>query len=216
MIQSIFQKRGKILTLLFIISCIFIFSLVQRYYTRSSNPSAFSYQDSDLLKKFCSQHDNQSSQTPLKLIKENDHLYGSFDSQLKQSDIRLHEDVWDRVPVKGAFYMLVQEHDMYNVRATMRSMEDRFNRHLNGTYPWIFLSNQRLSSEFKHNVRRVATDPHQVYFGMTDLDAWTYPKWIDSDRTEAIMRMEMGRGLKDAHSLSKKQKMRYIYIYIYI
>jgi hypothetical protein len=144
------------------------------------------------------------------MTKEYDSLYG-LDIQLKQRDSRLRKDVWDGVPVKGAFYMLVQQHDMHNVQATMRSMEERLNSHLNTSYPWIFLSSQRLSPEFKQNVRRVASDPRQVYFGMIDLDVWTYPKWIDSDRTEAVMRIAVEKDVKDAHSLSKKQKMRQLF-----
>jgi hypothetical protein len=214
MVNPIFQRRRNTLITLIILSCIFVCSLFYRYYIRPSNLTGPSYQDLDFLAKFCSQHsqyynESLSPSTHSTVTKEYNSLYG-FDAQMKQSDIRLREDVWDGVPVKGAFYMLVREEDLYTIRATIHSMEDRFNGHLSASYPWIFLSSQSLSPEFKQSVRRVATAPHQVYFGMIDLDTWTYPQWVNSDRAEEVMKIAIPMDIKGAHSLSKKQKMRYL------
>ncbi|RCI05630.1 hypothetical protein CU098_013271 [Rhizopus stolonifer] len=102
------------------------------------------------------------------------------------TDHKLREDVWDHVKVKGAFYMMTRNEDLFKAKATVKSIEERFNGRANATYPWIFLNNQKFSPEFKKYMRRIVSRPDQVYFGQVDLEAWNYPSWIDSVRSQTL------------------------------
>ncbi|KAG1151224.1 hypothetical protein G6F37_008838 [Rhizopus arrhizus] len=99
-------------------------------------------------------------------------------------DTELREDVWDHVQVKGAFYMMTRNEDLPKAKATIKSIEDRFNGRLG--YPWIFLNNQKFSPEFKKYIKKTVSNPDQVYFGQVDLEAWNYPPWIDSVRSQTL------------------------------
>ncbi|KAI8637887.1 nucleotide-diphospho-sugar transferase [Parasitella parasitica] len=118
----------------------------------------------------------------------------------------MDEDVWNGLPVKGAFYMIVKNEELQLARSSMRSVEDRFNSH-NISYPWIFLNSQRFTADFKKYIRKVASG--KVYFGQIDLEAWTYPEWIDAKRTENAIRRMIYLGVKKSHSLYQRQEMRY-------
>lgn len=113
------------------------------------------------------------------------HLYWHNQSLL-MTDHKLREDVWDHVKVKGAFYMMTRNEDLFKAKATVKSIEERFNGRANATYPWIFLNNQKFSPEFKKYMRRIVSRPDQVYFGQVDLEAWNYPSWIDSVRSQTL------------------------------
>ncbi|RCI07121.1 alpha 1,2-mannosyltransferase 2.4.1 [Rhizopus stolonifer] len=127
-----------------------------------------------------------------------------------ESDRHLKSNVWDGVPVKGAIYMFVRNEQLQDARATMRSIEDRFNsQQVNGSYPWIFLNHQRFTPEFIKYIRKVANDPDQVYFGRVDLEAWHYPAWIDSHRAENAVKRMVALGIQNSYSLYHRQRMRY-------
>ncbi|KAI9281476.1 nucleotide-diphospho-sugar transferase [Sporodiniella umbellata] len=102
------------------------------------------------------------------------------------TDTKLRDDVWNYTLVKGAFYMMTRNEDLFKAKATVKSIEERFNGRLNVSYPWIFLNNQKFSPEFKKYMKRVVSDPDRVYFGQVDLDSWNYPSWIDSVRSQTL------------------------------
>ncbi|KAJ2908692.1 hypothetical protein GGI21_002631 [Coemansia aciculifera] len=62
----------------------------------------------------------------------------------------------------------------------MFDVEQRFNSRFN--YPYVFLSEQEFSDDFKRTVRFM-TKGH-VEFGLIPSTDWTYPEWIDVDRAE--------------------------------
>ncbi|KAG2190165.1 hypothetical protein INT46_002797 [Mucor plumbeus] len=130
------------------------------------------------------------------------HLY----KDAVQPDLFMDENVWDGLPVKGAFYMIVKNEELQLARSSMRSIEDRFNSH-NASYPWVLLNSQHFTSDFKKYTSRVASG--KVYFGQIDLEAWTYPEWIDTQRTENAIRRMIYLGIQKSHSLHQRQLMRY-------
>ncbi|CAO3701964.1 unnamed protein product [Rhizopus stolonifer] len=174
-----FCKRvlcGKVVIL--IASALFIITLI----TAHIHPSRPTTNDiENMIQKICkpkptviSSESHQAS-----------HLYGHNQSLL-MTDHNLREDVWDHVKVKGAFYMMTRNEDLFKAKATVKSIEERFNGRANVTYPWIFLNNQKFSPEFKKYMRRIVSRPDQVYFGQVDLEAWNYPSWIDSVRSQTL------------------------------
>ncbi|KAI8365033.1 nucleotide-diphospho-sugar transferase [Choanephora cucurbitarum] len=130
-----------------------------------------------------------------------------------EGDKEINPDIWKDLPVKGALYMLVKNEQLQHVRATIRSIEDRFVRHqtANGTssYPWILLSHQRLTPDFIKYVRMVLKDPHRIYFGHVDPEVWDYPIWISSDRAESTALKLVAAGTRDAFSQHNRKRMRY-------
>jgi alpha 1,2-mannosyltransferase len=104
----------------------------------------------------------------------------------------INDRIWKGLKVKGAIYMLIQENDLNSARATIRSIEDRFHSNLNTSYPYIILSSQLMKPDFKMYLRKAAKNPEKVFFGQIDLEAWSYPYWVDSNRAEnAYQRMKL-------------------------
>ncbi|KAG2188837.1 hypothetical protein INT44_003977 [Umbelopsis vinacea] len=124
----------------------------------------------------------------------------------------LHADIridWTAInntlPVKAALVAVVRNADLYTIRSTIRTIEDRWNHQYN--YPWVFLSDQPLSQEFKHYTQMLSGAP--MYYGLIDQREWSYPHWIDTRFAE----MEMGRyaemGLFRGGSLDFRLKSRF-------
>jgi hypothetical protein len=170
--------------------------------------------DIQLLKKLC--HLNTYIEKPPPLIDNSiesnqvTHIYGenNHHKQSMQGDIRLKSNVWDGVPVRGAFYMFVRNQELGKIRETMRSIEDRLNSKTNASYPYIFLNNQRFTPEFKKYVKLASSNPEQVYFGQIDLDAWNFPAWVDSNRADNAMSRMNYLKVEHANSQYFHQKQR--------
>lgn len=102
------------------------------------------------------------------------------------ADIRIDwKAVNNTLPVKAALVAVVRNADLYTIRSTIRTIEDHWNHKYN--YPWVFLSDQPLSEEFKHYTQMLSGAP--MYYGLIDQREWSYPHWIDTRFAE----MEMGR-----------------------
>ncbi|CAO0797083.1 unnamed protein product [Mucor circinelloides] len=216
----LYKHRRKVIAV--IISSV-IFTFICRFvYLSNSAPDAL--QDLDLLGKFCSQHENWKSYQPLQLdsrkqpqwmpgksdssiyTTERDHTSHLFQDSV-QPDLFMDDDVWDGLPVKGAFYMIVKNEELQAARSAIRSVEDRFNSHNNASYPWVLLNSQHFTYDFKKYIGKVASG--KVYFGQIDLEAFTYPEWIDVKRTENAIRRMIYLRVKKSHSLYERQEMRY-------
>ncbi|KAI9480376.1 MAG: nucleotide-diphospho-sugar transferase [Benjaminiella poitrasii] len=132
-----------------------------------------------------------------------------------ETDIELRGDVWDGLPVKGAFYMIVHNDNSYQqleqAQLSMRSLEERLISPFvsNMSYPWIFLNSQRFTPQFKKAIRSIARNPKNVYFGQIDPTAWTYPPWIDTAEAEKAMYYMTSLKIQNIHSLHDRKKNRY-------
>jgi hypothetical protein len=98
----------------------------------------------------------------------------------------------------AAIVMLARNTDLKGIIASMKQMEDRFNKKFH--YPYVFLNEQPFSDQFKTCVyffifldsrlidicRRVTelTDSN-VQFGLIPRDHWYQPDWIDETKATA-------------------------------
>ncbi|KAI7904913.1 nucleotide-diphospho-sugar transferase [Cokeromyces recurvatus] len=136
------------------------------------------------------------------------------DHQHQATDIHLKKDVWDGLSVKGAFYMLVHDSDstqLEQILFSIQSLEDRLIPAFasNRTYPWIFLTSQRFVPDYKKAIRNATRNPDHLYFGQIDLEAWTFPPWIDTSRAESAMQYSIDLNIQNAHSLHDRKQKRY-------
>ncbi|KAJ7905508.1 glycosyltransferase family 15 protein [Mycena olivaceomarginata] len=86
----------------------------------------------------------------------------------------------------AVFVMLARNGDLENAVASIKQMEDRFNKKFN--YPYVFLNEQPFSEEFKARITTITDSP--VEFGLIPHDHWFQPDWIDETRASAA-RAEM-------------------------
>lgn len=223
--KSFFLHKHRRKVIAVIVSSV-IFTLICRHVYLSNASAANALQDLDLLGKFCNQRENWKSYQPLQMDSRKQpqwvpnsnaaadssdmtesarasHLY----KDAVQPDLFMDDDVWDGLPVKGAFYMIVKNEELQVARSAIRSMEDRFNAHRNVSYPWVLLNSQHFTHDFKKYIRKVASG--KVYFGQIDLEAFTYPEWIDIKRTENAIRRMIYLRVKKSYSLYERQEMRY-------
>ena len=123
-----------------------------------------------------------------------------------QASTWIEDQVWQNLPVKGAFYMLAEISDLQYARSSMRSIEDRFN-HQYG-YPWVILSSRYITPEFRKYITMVTDAP--VYFGKIDLEAWEQPHWVAVDLAERAMQSLESQGVTHGSSLSFRRRARYV------
>lgn len=149
------------------------------------------------LNKFCDLKTDKKQ--PEWLIDESDHVNYVFDQQEEsKSDITMGDQVWDNLSVKGAFYMVVENTQLQKARESIRSIQDRFNS--NSSYPWIILNSQKFTPEFKKYIKLAALPSTHIYFGQIDLEAWSLPYWIDSDRVDNAMKHMLHYQIENANS----------------
>lgn len=111
---------------------------------------------------------------------------------------------WKKGQIRGALVILAREQDLYDIRGTMRDLEDRFN-HKHG-YPYIILSEQDLSQKFRDWIHSIV--PSNVYFGHIDEQVWNEPSWIDTQLAEEKA-LEMHRhGVYHGESMSWRKMAR--------
>jgi alpha 1,2-mannosyltransferase len=169
----------------------------------------FNAKDVDFVRYFCnsqSQSFLQQDTAPL-ASDELDHQKVLYLSQLNSSppDENIPSNVWDNLPVKGAYYMIVRNEKLGEARAVIKSLE---NHMANGTrYPLVILNNQHFTEDFKKYVKKVATAP--VFFGKIDAEAWEYPHWINVPLAEQLLKDQDTNGVYRGGSLSYHQLLRY-------
>ncbi|KAK4514231.1 Aminoacyl-tRNA hydrolase [Mucor velutinosus] len=223
--KSFFLHKHRRKVIAVIISSVIITFICRHVYLSNAAAASNALQDLDLMSKFCNQRENWKPYQPLQLdsrkqpqwvpsnaavdsiyMTERDHASHLYRDSV-QPDLFMDDDVWDGLPVKGAFYMIVKNEELQSARSAIRSIEDRFNAHNNVSYPWVLLNSQQYTHDFKKYIRKVASG--KVYFGQIDLKAFTYPEWIDVKRTENAIRRMISLRVQKSHSLYERQEMRY-------
>ncbi|RIB16083.1 Glycosyltransferase Family 15 protein [Gigaspora rosea] len=89
--------------------------------------------------------------------------------------------------LNGVIIVLVRNSELHQLRKTMRSFEDRWNKMYN--YPYVFLNDQNFTQEFK--TMTTALTSAKTYYGLIPEYMWGYPPWIDQARA-AETRKQMG------------------------
>ncbi|KAI9472006.1 MAG: nucleotide-diphospho-sugar transferase [Benjaminiella poitrasii] len=170
--------------------------------------SDFNPKDVDFMRYICNQEQisdsfTQGSKKPSVLL-EHQKIEGY--QRLSQEDETIPDEVWQDLPLKAAYYMIVRNEKLLEAKSVIKSMEDHMR---NGTrYPWILLNNNHFTTEFKKYIRKVTTAP--VFFGRIDLEAWEYPYWIDIPRAESLMfDQATSKAVHKGASLSYHQMLRY-------
>jgi alpha 1,2-mannosyltransferase len=82
----------------------------------------------------------------------------------------------------AAIVMLARNSDLKGISASMKQMEDRFNKKYR--YPYVFLNEEPFSDQFKQRITDLTNA--NVQFGLIPRDHWYQPDWIDEKKaTEA-------------------------------
>lgn len=121
-----------------------------------------------------------------------------------EPDTSIPVSTWQRLPVRGAFYMVVRNQNLQEARSAIRSIEDRFNK--GARYPWVLLNNQDFTHHFRKYITKATSAP--VFFGKIDLESWDYPSWIDVSVAEENMLNMWGGNVYKGNSLSYRQLLR--------
>ena len=175
------------------------------------NESIIGEEGTRIIQSLCEQHQRQSCSM---LEKSNhfllEHQYGNGDNILM--DTVIDNSIWKDLPVKGAFYMVIESGDLQQIRKAIRSVEDRFNHRFR--YPWILLSNQYLTASFRKYVTKLTNTP--IFFGKIDAELWDYPSWVSGIRAEEYMNIFSSSNIKHATSFLFRQRSRYLLPYHHI
>ncbi|KAH8833873.1 glycosyltransferase family 15 protein [Flagelloscypha sp. PMI_526] len=105
----------------------------------------------------------------------------------------------------ATFVFLCRNSDLQGVVDSMRSMEDRFNRHHN--YPWIFLNEEPFTEDFKTRVSVLTRA--EVQFGVIPKEHWYQPDWIDEEKASEGRRNMVAQGIIYADSVSYRNMCRF-------
>lgn len=107
--------------------------------------------------------------------------------------------------VKAAFVALVQEEEVYKLRATMIELERAFNKREG--YPWVILSDKIFSKKFREWITNASKAP--VYFGQAPAIEWQEPYWIDIKKAERNMKeMVKDHNINSGESMSWRRMTR--------
>lgn len=226
MAHSIFSywRQTPIIVILASFSLLSIGGLIVLLNRPSSSGNSEIY-DLDLLSSFCSQKQSNNEKQPPQWVmghqhpnerayresEQVNHLYGNhgeFKSDAGGQQT-IDKEIWDGLPVKGAFYMFVHgTGDLAGAKELIRNLEDTFTSNRNTSYPFIILSHQLIKPEFKKYVHKATSTPERIFFGQIDLEAWSYPHWVDSARSENAMQRLKQLGVPGATSFSYNKEQR--------
>ncbi|KXS10264.1 glycosyltransferase family 15 protein, partial [Gonapodya prolifera JEL478] len=81
---------------------------------------------------------------------------------------------------RACFVILLKNLDLWSWKATMRQLEDRFNR--NYGYPYVFLNNEEFDQTFMSHVRNLTNAT--VHFGRVPAEHWSIPDFIDRNKAQ--------------------------------
>ncbi|KAI7902491.1 nucleotide-diphospho-sugar transferase [Cokeromyces recurvatus] len=117
-------------------------------------------------------------------------------------------DTQNKLPVRAAFVVLVQEADIYKLRNTMLSIERRFNEKQGRGYPWIIIGDKIFSRKFREWT--VSSSKFPVFFGHAPEFEWQEPSWIDIKKAERNMKkMVKEHNIDNGESMSWRRMTRY-------
>ncbi|KAJ8662762.1 hypothetical protein O0I10_001726 [Lichtheimia ornata] len=176
------------------------------------NENMIGEEGAKIIQSLCEQHHQQQQsgsnmleKSSNQLLLEHQRASHTANEEHLPMDTVIDNNVWRDLPVKGAFYMVVDSGDLQHIRASIRSVEDRFNHRFR--YPWILLSNQHLTASFRNYITKLTTSP--IFFGKIDAELWDYPSWVSGVRAEDYMKYFSSSDVKHATSFLFRQRSRY-------
>ncbi|KAF4511869.1 hypothetical protein G6O67_001073 [Ophiocordyceps sinensis] len=95
---------------------------------------------------------------------------------------------------RAAFVMLARNSDVVGAEASVRSVQDQFNRHFG--YPWVFFNDKPWSDDFVARLGRVVSEGGaEATFETIPAYMWGYPSWINQTRARQSMSDMERRGI---------------------
>lgn len=88
--------------------------------------------------------------------------------------------------VKATFVTLARNDDLYDIAASIRQVEDRFNNKFH--YDWVFLNDVEFNERFKRLTSTLVSG--NASYGIIPKEHWSMPSWIDKVKA-AKVREEM-------------------------
>ncbi|KAJ1810623.1 hypothetical protein LPJ56_005874, partial [Coemansia sp. RSA 2599] len=105
----------------------------------------------------------------------------------------------------ASFVVLLRNRELDQFRATMRQLEDRFNRKYH--YPYLFLNDEPFTEEFMRFI--AASTTSNVTFATIPHDHWSVPDFVDEEKAaQARRKMEENKVIYGG-SLSYRHMCRY-------
>ncbi|KAK6544527.1 hypothetical protein TWF694_001217 [Orbilia ellipsospora] len=89
---------------------------------------------------------------------------------------------------KATLVMLAKNTELYQVRESMRRLEDRFNHRYN--YPWTFMNDRPFTKEFMEVTKNIASGPTE--YVLIPKEHWGFPEWVNQTLAREKM-YEMGQ-----------------------
>ncbi|KAJ2387611.1 hypothetical protein GGI23_006237, partial [Coemansia sp. RSA 2559] len=105
-------------------------------------------------------------------------------NQIHESRLK-HANTGRVYSVRAAFVILVRNSELHDLRATVRQLEDQFNKRHH--YPYVFLNNEPFTEEFKQAMEWATTG--DCHFGLVPYEHWSMPPWVDRVRARRAMSM---------------------------
>ncbi|KAI9504872.1 Mnt1 protein [Coemansia spiralis] len=91
--------------------------------------------------------------------------------------------------LRAAMVALVRNSELDGMRATVRQVDDRFNRRFG--YPYIFLNDEDFSEEFMKGMREITDAP--IYFGKLPADHWGLSEYVNETKVHEMLAYNKGR-----------------------
>lgn len=88
--------------------------------------------------------------------------------------------------VRAAFVTLARNEDLYQLIASIKGVEDRFNSKFH--YDWVFLNDKEFTDEFKRITTALISG--KTKYGVIPKEHWSYPEFIDQEKA-ALTRKQM-------------------------
>lgn len=116
----------------------------------------------------------------------------------------------DNVPLeyereKATFFSLVRNSDLYGILHSIRQVEDRFNKKYH--YDWVFANDRPFSVSFQKSVSNLCSG--NVKFVELTADYWSYPDWIDQERSAEVREQMTLKQIKYGGSESYRHMCRF-------
>jgi alpha 1,2-mannosyltransferase len=138
-------------------------------------------------------------------LNQDEGIKGILTSQVDSETFNVHNLPITPGKQKAAFVVLVRNDDVYQLKQTMRMVEETFNRRFQ--YDWIFLNDKPFTPYFVKDISKMTSAKSK--FGTIPTEQWSIPEWIDGDKARASMKKMEQAGIIYGGSESYRHMCRY-------
>lgn len=94
----------------------------------------------------------------------------------------LASETADGPRMNATFVTLARNSDVWEIAASIRHVEDRFNRRYN--YDWVFLNDKPFDAQFKRITTALVSG--KTKYGVIPKEHWSFPEFIDQERAKKV------------------------------